>query len=68
MTQTSQQTQDSAAERTLHVALALSKTSWKLAFSDGGVGRPRVVAVAGRGARVRPLTCFTLDRLRTDMP
>ena len=35
MTQTSQQTQDGAEDRTLHVALELSKTNWKLAFSDG---------------------------------
>ncbi len=48
MTQTSQQIQESAAERTLHVAMELSKTSWKLAFSDGGVRRPRVVGVVAR--------------------
>ena len=48
MTQTSQQTQDTAEAKALHVALELSKTSWKLAFADGSARRPRVVAVAAR--------------------
>ena len=48
MTQTTQPTQDSADDRSLHVALELSKTSWKLAFSDGCARRPRVVGVAAR--------------------
>ncbi len=51
MTQTTRSTQDSADDRTLHVALELSKTSWKLAFSDGSARRPRVVGVAARDWR-----------------
>ena len=51
MTQTTRQIQDNADDRSLHVALELSKTSWKLAFSDGGVRRPRVVAVTARDWR-----------------
>ena len=61
MTQTSQQTQDSAEERTVHVALELSKTSWKLAFSDGGVRRPRVVAVAARWLEAHGITNDVVD-------
>ena len=33
---------------TLYMALELSKKTWKLAFSDGGQRRPRVVSVSAR--------------------
>ena len=48
MLQTTQVTQHTAEDRVLYVALELSKSSWKLAFSDGGTRRPRVVAVTAR--------------------
>jgi len=48
MTQATRKRQDSAEEKTLYVALELSKKSWKLAFSDGSARRPRVVAVPAR--------------------
>jgi transposase len=48
MTQATRKTQDSAEDKTLYVALELSKKSWKLAFSDGSARRPRVVAVSAR--------------------
>ncbi len=35
MTQTSRQTQHTSEDKTLHVALGLSQTSWELAFSHG---------------------------------
>lgn len=42
MIQTSRPAQDSAEQKPLYVALELSKTRWKLAFSDDGPRRPRV--------------------------
>ena len=48
MLQTTQGIQDTAEDRALYVALELSKSSWNLAFSDGGTKRPRVVTVAAR--------------------
>jgi transposase len=48
MTQATRKSQDNAEDRTLYVALELSKKSWKLAFSDGSARRPRVVAVPAR--------------------
>ena len=51
MLQTSQATEETAARRALYVAVELSKASWKLAFSDGGTKRPRVVTVAARDWR-----------------
>ena len=51
MAHTPQQTQERADDRTVHVALEVSKTSWTLAFSDGSARRPRVVGVAARDWR-----------------
>lgn len=48
MTEATRKTQDSADEKSLDVSLELSKKSWKLAFSDGGSRRPRVVTVPAR--------------------
>ena len=48
MTQMSRPSQDLVEEKPLYIALELSKSSWKLAFSDGGARRPRVVTVAAR--------------------
>jgi transposase len=48
MTQATRKSQDNAEDKTLYVALELSKKSWKLAFSDGSARRPRVVAVPAR--------------------
>ncbi len=48
MVQTTQGTQDTAEERALYVALELSKSSWKLAFSDGRTRQPRVVSMPAR--------------------
>ena len=48
MTQTTRQSQDTTEGHALYVALELSKSSWKLGFSDGGMRRPRVITVAAR--------------------
>jgi hypothetical protein len=51
MTQTSRRIQDTVESKAMYVALELSKTSWKLAFSDGSTRRPRQVGVAARDWR-----------------
>lgn len=48
MRQTTRQCEDTVDAKVLYVALELSKASWKLAFSDGGARRARVVTVAAR--------------------
>ena len=48
MIQTSRPPQDTVEAKPLYVALELSKTSWKLAFSDGGARPPRLVTVVAR--------------------
>ena len=48
MNQATRMSQDSPEDKSLNVALELSKKSWKLAFSDGSARRPRVVTVPGR--------------------
>jgi transposase len=48
MTKATREAQDSANRERLNVSLELSKKSWKLAFSDGGSRRPRVVTVPAR--------------------
>ena len=48
MAQATQTAQDSEREKALNFALELSKTSWKLAFSDGSARRPRLVTIPAR--------------------
>lgn len=48
MTEATRKTQDSPEAKSLYMSLELSKKSWKLAFSDGGRRRPRVVTVPAR--------------------
>jgi transposase len=48
MAQATRKIQDSVDDKSLNVALELSKKSWKLAFSDSSAHRPRVVSVPSR--------------------
>ena len=47
MNQATRKPKDNAATRSLHVAFELSKSTWKLAFSDGSAAPARVVDVSG---------------------